>query len=532
MGLSAAARAADLDADNYPLTPVLVFDQFEEVFCGGGSLAHVKEVLDSMADLVGDRLSADLAEDRDASRRLNLQSQQYRVVLSFRSDFLADVESWEKQANLPKRESLHLTAMSRERAIDAVERAGAAVLEPGVAAQIVDFLLSRDDGATPGRAAEVEPVLLSLCCYQLNSRRKRPAKIDAALLHDVGKDILQGFYHEALAGMGPKVSVFIEDNLIQGGRYRSSYPRDEALASGALTLDELDRLTHRRLLRVDPQGEVPRIELIHDRLVSVVREGRDARLAREQQQRQHAEAEQQARNERERERAEQAESERARVARWRNGLAAALMLVMFATGWLIYFARDAWQQTERANAETARANVETDRAKTQALRADEEAKRANSQAEYAKTNAGMALWQAHEALNQKRKAEVQRKLAQGAEARALASSRRAEALRLVVEAQAMLSGTMAGGDARAFQQLLAARQLQPGSEVEGSLLDALTARQHLRRFAPVEVRDSSDDAGGGVQPRWAAARNRPPRRQHRPAQCGRSQVGTGKGQRA
>ena len=226
--------------------------------------------------------------------------------------------------------------------------------------------------------------------------------------------------------------------------------------------------------------------------MSVVREARDARLAREQQQRQHAEAEQQARNERERERAEQAESERARVARWRNGLAAALMLLMFATGWLIYFARDAWQQTERANAETARANVETDRAKTQALRADEEAKRANSQAEYAKTNAGMALWQAHEALNQKRKAEVQRKLAQGAEARALASSRRAEALRLVVEAQAMLSGTMAGGDARAFQQLLAARQLQPGSEVEGSLLDALTARQHLRRFAPVEVRDGSD----------------------------------------
>ena len=32
VGLPAAARAADLEPDNYPLTPVLVFDQFEEVF--------------------------------------------------------------------------------------------------------------------------------------------------------------------------------------------------------------------------------------------------------------------------------------------------------------------------------------------------------------------------------------------------------------------------------------------------------------------------------------------------------------------
>ena len=267
--------------DNYPLTPVLVFDQFEEVFSRGGSLAHVKEVLDDMADLVGDRLSSDLAEDREGAKRLNLQSQQYRVLLSFRSDFLAEVENWEKHANLPKRESLHLTAMTRDAAVEAIEQAGAAVLAPGVASQIVDFLLTRDDAVAPGRVAEVEPVLMSLCCFQLNNRRQRPARIDSALLRDVGDNILQGFYVESLAGMPASVSTFIEDNLIQG-RYRSSFPRDAALDSGALTRDQLKALTDRHLLRIDPQGEVPRIELIHDRLVTVVREARDVRLAREQ----------------------------------------------------------------------------------------------------------------------------------------------------------------------------------------------------------------------------------------------------------
>lgn len=371
------------DAKNYRLTPVLVFDQFEEVFSRGGSPGHVKKVLDSMADLVGDRLPADLAEDRDAARRLNLQLQQYRVVLSFRSDFLADVESWEKQANLPRRESLHLMAMSRERAIDAVERAGAEVLEPGVATRIVDFLLHREGRATPGRAAEVEPVLLSLCCYQLNRRRMRPAKIDAALLNTVGEGILKGFYDEALRDMEPRVSVFIEENLIQGDRYRNSYALEEALKPGGLTQRELDQLRDSRLLRVDPQGDVPRIELIHDRLVSVVRDARDARLAREEQQRKREEAEEQARAERERERLVQTESERARVARWRNWLAVTVMLLLVAIGGLVWLWLD-------ANTATALAKTESDRANDEAALAKAESDRANVAADRAAVAAANA----------------------------------------------------------------------------------------------------------------------------------------------
>lgn len=340
--------------DNYPLTPVLVFDQFEEVFSRGGSPERVQAVLESMADLVGDRVPAALADDRGAARSLNLQSQQYRVVLSFRSDFLADVEGWERQANLPRRESLHLTAMSPERAVEAVESAGEKVLEPGVAKQIVDFLLQREGRAAPGRAAEVEPVLLSLCCYQLNRRRLRPAKIDAALLNEIGDRILKGFYDEALKGMPPEVSRFIEDHLIQG-RYRNSYALDEALASRKLTRQQLDQLMESRLLRVDPQGDVPRIELIHDRLVSVVREALDERLAREQaeagaraerekQQRLREEAEERAKAER----LAQSEREGARVARWRNGLAVAVAGLVFAMAMLFVIWRGDRERTKQA----------------------------------------------------------------------------------------------------------------------------------------------------------------------------------------
>lgn len=353
-------------ADNFPLTPVLVFDQFEEVFSRGGSPEHVRAELELMADLVGDRLPAPLAEDREAVRRLNLQSQQYRVVLSFRSDFLAEVEAWEKLANLPRRESLHLTALSRERAVQAIELAGAAVIEPGVAERIVDFLLNREGGRAQGRATEVEPVLMSLCCTQLNSRRQRPAKIDAALLATVGEGILKGFYDEALHGMPPRVATFIEEHLIQGDRFRNPYALDGALESGALTQDELNALTLRRLLRVDPQGEVPRIELIHDRLVPVVREARDLRRAAEAQQRERERAEQLAREQREeaerqaqaqfdRERLALAERERVRVARSRNVLAGLVVLLAVALGGLFLALRKASDAEQEARSARDRA---------------------------------------------------------------------------------------------------------------------------------------------------------------------------------
>jgi hypothetical protein len=83
-------------------------------------------------------------------------------------------------------------------------------------------------GKTNGEAI-IEPVLLSLCCYQLNRRRKPGGKIDKALVESVGEDILNSYYEEALADpevrAGPDVGKFIETYLIQADRFRGNYPR-------------------------------------------------------------------------------------------------------------------------------------------------------------------------------------------------------------------------------------------------------------------------------------------------------------------
>jgi len=270
--------------DNFPLTPILVFDQFEEVFSRGVADAqYIQSNLNSLADLIENRFPDELAGDWTDGRRLSsldLMAQRYRIVLAFREDFLPEMESWKEQVPSLLRNRLRLLPMSRERAIDAVARAGAAVLAEGAAESLVNFVGNLDSSRS-SVVPVIEPVLLSLCCYQLNLRRPPGGKIDIPLLQQAGQDILQDFYDEALRGMPERISEFIETHLIQGDQYRGSYPVNQALQDGFITREQLSILADKyRLLRIDQQQGANRIELIHDRLVSVVSKARDKRLRR------------------------------------------------------------------------------------------------------------------------------------------------------------------------------------------------------------------------------------------------------------
>ena len=277
-------------ADNFPLIPVLVFDQFEELFSRtGGNVELIRQVFNELADLIENRIPPELASKTAGQKRarLDLLSQKYRVVLSFREDFLPEIRTWEKQVPSLLRNYLRLEPMSRECAIEAVELGGSKVLEEGVAPYIVDLVGKRDPLASAADTSDVviEPVLLSLCCTQLNLRRAPDAKIDKTLVETAGQDILESFYREALEDQDvkgePDVAHFIETYLIQGDRFRGDYPKEEALNENKLRRQQLTALTDRiRLLRIVYRSDTARIELIHDRLVPVVRKARDQRKSR------------------------------------------------------------------------------------------------------------------------------------------------------------------------------------------------------------------------------------------------------------
>jgi hypothetical protein len=357
-------------ADNRLLTPVIVLDQFEELFSrSGGAPERTGAVFDALADLAENRITQDVAADRGHREALDTLGQRYRMLLSFREDYLPELRACERKLPSLLRHDLRLEPMALDQAEQAVALAGAAVLAPGVARAIVEFVGGLGSDARRGTPT-IEPALLSLTCTQLNRRRAgRP--IDAALLAAAGQDILEDFYREALADMPDSVHRFIEDHLLQGERTRGSYAVDEALAQRFVDARQLDVLTRqRRLLRIEAQGDVARIELIHDRLVDVVRTARRTRAARQA-------AEQDRENERrqatlqlaaaqaERAQVEQAARERAeadaaRLRRGRNALlgSLAVALVMLAAA-----AFQTWNLTHAnalasAAAEYARAEAE------------------------------------------------------------------------------------------------------------------------------------------------------------------------------
>ena len=274
-------------SDNFLVTPVFIFDQFEELFSkGAGSPRRTSETFRDLADLAANTIPSSLNEPsaKDRCATLDLLSHRYRVVLSFREDFLPQMKDWEHQVPSLLRNYLHLQPMSGTTAIQAVERAGVEVLEPGVAQRIVDFVGRQDSDSQRCETENlvIEPVLLSLCCSELNRRRIPPSKIDRVLVKTAGEDILETFYRTALndpqVKRGPNVAMFIEERLIQGDRFRSDYPVDEALKNSLLSENQLKVLTDvHRLLRIVPHTDTVRVELIHDRLVPVVSKARNER---------------------------------------------------------------------------------------------------------------------------------------------------------------------------------------------------------------------------------------------------------------
>ena len=301
---------------NQPLTPLFVLDQFEEVLTLGAENAQaVHRLWLDLADLIENRLPAALA-DRIAAgapaEHLDLRGQRYKVLLSFREDFLPDVEGWKRELPSLMRNRLRFAPMSADQALRVVSGDTAvgrvhALVDDDTARAIVRFVAAvqaQDTGTARGSrprqaldlswaALQIEPALLSLVCAGLNDQRKaanrstpQTATIDAALLAQTRRSIIADFYQGCVADVPERTRRFIEDALITEGGFRNSYPLQDALDQTLITEPLLRRLVDRRLLRIDHQLGIERLELIHDRLTDVVREHRNRQRAERERQRQ------------------------------------------------------------------------------------------------------------------------------------------------------------------------------------------------------------------------------------------------------
>jgi WD40 repeat protein len=301
---------------NRPVTPVIVFDQFEEIFTLGqeteASRVRSEAFLAELGDLVENRppgaVRDALEAETTAARRFDFKRSTVKLVLSFREDFLAEMEGLKERMPSLMYNRFRLLAMSGAQAYEVITCAGGHLADDDVARRIIR-LAWKNEPSPPVDALdfsriEIDPALLSVVCSELNHKRQLATleHITPALLEGADREILSGFYERGMAGLDPRVRAFVEDELITDRGYRDSHDLEDALVLSGITAEALDALIHRRLLRVDERQSMRRLELSHDVLARVVKESRDSRRTREAEEaakaRERAALEQQRRNRR------------------------------------------------------------------------------------------------------------------------------------------------------------------------------------------------------------------------------------------
>ena len=292
------------DAHGQVLTPLLVFDQFEEVFTlaqgDADGRARASAFLDELADLVENRPPRALEERIDAdegvAERFDFARSDYRVLIALREDYLAHLEALKQRMPAITQNRMRLARMNGAQALQAVLAPAGKLATRTAAEAIVRFV----SGASELADADVEPALLSLICRELNNARiaQGHAEISAELLAGSHAGILGDFYERALADQPEAVRRAIEDELLTEAGYRENIAEARlrrAFEAAGAAPDALDRLVERRLLRIEERLDVRRVELTHDVLCSVVsasaalRREREARELAERQRAQEAE---------------------------------------------------------------------------------------------------------------------------------------------------------------------------------------------------------------------------------------------------
>jgi uncharacterized protein YjbI with pentapeptide repeats len=323
---------------NSALRPVLILDQFEELFTTvrlEAPDAYARFVLE-VADLARGRMPDEdrkraietltsMSKDDPARQKLLAQVYQgaapdVRILVSIREDFLPELEDLENRIPGIFRNTYRLRRFSADQARQAIEAplrkkellgSNSFEYETGTVEEIIDFLARRKQSDRPNTSTTIEPFQLQLLCNELDlqRRRKRQRKITRDQLGGAKgmRRILGRYYTRTLKsfpvieigwnarrwriGVGnavlyhlPRISVreLCERGLITASRRRTSLISDDVRYRFGVAASDLQALvSDHRLLRSEPRLNSQFYELTHDSLVEpILGQRRLRRMAR------------------------------------------------------------------------------------------------------------------------------------------------------------------------------------------------------------------------------------------------------------
>ena len=279
-------------ADNHLVTPLLLLDQFEEIF----TLSTIgdnraKEFFDQLSDLCNDQYPQYIQHYIENSDEAIIYPERinYRCVISLREDFLARLEEYSSEIPALGLNRYSLQPLTGLQALDIIMKPSPGLVSQQVALSILEKVTKRDALSTDMlKNVTVEPFLLSLFCNELDKRRqeRKENAITQSLVNDFGKSIIKDYFRNAMSKISLDSLDYLEKNLLTDEGYRSNTTVSDALKNG-LTNDEISELEHQRIICRDRKSDGSiRIEFTHDVLCHEAKMFRHDRLRQAEYERQ------------------------------------------------------------------------------------------------------------------------------------------------------------------------------------------------------------------------------------------------------
>jgi len=272
------------------LTPVLVFDQFEEVF----TLRDRTFRVELAADL--GRLATGTPPDR--LRAAQLERPEVKLVISLKETHLGALEQF--SARIPRlfQERLRLEPLSESEAADAVVNPARLEANDGEEPYWTkpftydDYALDGMLTYLKGRFEVIEPFQLQLLCRHAEgiAQRKESTQNEPVTLtmedfqgSNAFAAVLENFYRDVLAHISSpaerkRAAELCEDGLLGSSGQRLMLEKTQILSDYGISESTLGVMGRERLIREERRMESTFYELSHDRLAESVFAARGRKL--------------------------------------------------------------------------------------------------------------------------------------------------------------------------------------------------------------------------------------------------------------
>ena len=265
------------------ITPLIVIDQFEEIFTLSKNTQPVRAFFDELADLFNNVMPEYLNSDNALQKAEETgsifdglsvsstsrfeQEMSYHIVFVLREDYLSFLERYAAPIPALKQNRYGLLPITYRQAMEIITKPCEGLVSIEVADAIIRHITTEQDihDETP-----VDSAILSLYLSRLFEKKKDAPTISMQLVKEQGDALIEDFYSEVVANTDRKTIEYLEDMLINTDGHRENVTIESLYKKAGIDPSAIASLERAHLLRIFSYGNVQRVEFAHDVLCPII----------------------------------------------------------------------------------------------------------------------------------------------------------------------------------------------------------------------------------------------------------------------